>query len=152
MNLPPDFSLIYEWNAASVPPPFHYEYKISISADGSGKIIFIPDYPSESTPVWQMEFRVTKTNLENLFSLLHEKQIFRPRWGKPRHHLVGGSQAWLFITVSGVQHRVPASLTQKDTSRVAKVYDSIRSLVPVEFWDRLQAQRQQYEDEALKRR
>src|SRR4051812_20811553 len=35
---PADFSLTYDWRAGSMPPPFHYEYTVSISPDGEGKV------------------------------------------------------------------------------------------------------------------
>ena len=41
---PADFNVIYEWQEGSLPPPYHYEYTITIKADGQGQIVMIPDY------------------------------------------------------------------------------------------------------------
>src|SRR5690554_3169233 len=54
--VPADFQIEYEWHEGSLPPPYHYEYTIRIGPGAQGEIVFLPDYPSDDTPVWTEPF------------------------------------------------------------------------------------------------
>jgi hypothetical protein len=53
---PADFSLRYTWRAGTLPPPYHYDYRIVLHADGSGKMIMVPNYPAPDVPMWEESF------------------------------------------------------------------------------------------------
>ncbi|HUT36408.1 MAG TPA: hypothetical protein VNE39_23175 [Planctomycetota bacterium] len=54
---PADFGFRYDWREGSLPPPYHYEYTISVSPEGEGTIVFRPDYPEHDVPAWEERCR-----------------------------------------------------------------------------------------------
>jgi len=72
---PADFSLRYAWREGSLPPPYHYAYRITLAADGSGAMQLVPDYPGPDVPVWDVPF--TRSAAE--VAQLHAQDLVRER-------------------------------------------------------------------------
>src|SRR5581483_4503008 len=72
---PDDFALEYRWREASLPPPYHYEYTITIKPTGHGEIVMIPDYPNvmvphypvQTIPRWTETFALQSKQLDQLY-------------------------------------------------------------------------------------
>lgn len=143
---PPDFSIRYEWLAGSMPPPFHYEYTVTIGSDGAGKVEYSPDYPSDKVPTWTETFTVTQAQLDNLYSEAVNRKLFRLVWLEGEK-LVGGSLEWAEIKSNGVEHKIPSSLQALDQTSVQDFYATVKGLVPQATWDKLEAQRQTFKEE-----
>ena len=141
------FSLRYEWCGASMPPPYHYEYTVRISAESGGEIVFYPDYPTHDSPVWTRVFAVQDESLEGLYELMMEKKMFRGSWTKIENATVGGSLEWLEMTVGGERIKVPAKI--EESEMVEEVYRVIKSLVPDSIWVELKSLQEQYENDYL---
>ena len=60
MTHPADFFFVYEWDEGPLPPPHHYEFKISVGPGATGKIVFYPDYPGDDNPEWDVPIEVTR--------------------------------------------------------------------------------------------
>ncbi|MBA3533220.1 MAG: hypothetical protein H0T73_14970 [Ardenticatenales bacterium] len=147
---PADFQLEYNWQAGSLPPPYHYEYTISIGPDAQGEIVFQPDYPSDKTPVWREPLTVTEANLDAIYALAREKGLFSETWQEATDAPVGGRVEWLEVTANGQQISLPAFMEQNaQTIASQELYEAIRDLVPEATWEKLETQRAQYEQEFL---
>ena len=140
-------TLRFEWNAASVPPPYHYEYVICIGPGPVGDVTFFPDYPQHDPPAWRMPFPVDPAALEALLGLMVRQGVFARKWRRAPRHIVGDSQAWLKAEAAGRIVSVPASLSHRDTESIAPVYQAIRALVPQAVWDELMGKHNQYQQE-----
>ena len=125
-----DLTLRYEWNAASVPPPYHYEYIITIGPGPRGEVTFLPDYSQHDTPAWRVAFDIDPAALEALSDLVERQGVFARRWRRAQSRIVGDSQAWLKAEAAGKAVSVPASLSRRDAESIAPVYQAIRALVP----------------------
>ena len=140
--IPEDFRIHYKWREGSVPPPHHYEYSISVGPGGAGRIVFLPDYPSENPPAWTETFNIDEERLNALYVLMADKDVFRKHWTEIEDPPVGSALEWLEITAEGENFLVPSAIEETDV--VGEVYPFIKALVPRKIWDKLLSQREQY--------
>ena len=141
---PADFAFRYAWREGSLPPPHHYEYTITVDADGSGTIVFYPDYPEEGVEPWEEGFRVTASQLGELHRTMDEADILAREWASVEDPPVGGSLEWLEVAAGGRTHRVPS--TPREPEPLQPVYAAIRRLVPADLWADLERRRRAYQD------
>lgn len=141
---PADFNVIYEWQEGSLPPPYHYEYSITIKPDGQGEIVMLPDYDSDTTPYWIEPFTVTSSALDQFYRLLIDKGLFTQRWQAQSDPPVGGSYDSWQVTAHGQQITIPSFVIQTQAKAAEDIATAVRALVPQQLWDKLNAQREQY--------
>jgi hypothetical protein len=142
---PADFSLRYDWREGSLPPPYHYEYTITLAADGSGLMTMTPDYPGEGVPVWEEPFSVSPDELDRLHDLLIEQGLLRERWRAEDDPPVGGSYAWLEVTRDGRTIEIPPFPIDGQRERAATIFAAVEAAVPQAIRDDLARRRAEYE-------
>jgi hypothetical protein len=141
---PADFSLEYEWEKGSVPPPHHYEYTIRIGPGSQGEILFLPDYLSNNPPIWRETFNVSDEVSSDLYALMAKKGIFSIDWRQMDPPPVGGSINRLKVTAHGAQFSVPNLVIQKQSKACSEVYSAIRYVVPETVWAKLMELQKEY--------
>jgi hypothetical protein len=141
---PADFNLAYEWQEGSLPPPYHYEYTITIKPDGKGEIVMLPDYDSDATPYWIETFTLTPATLDQFYRLLVEKGLFTQRWQAQSDPPVGGSHDALRVTAHDRTIDIPSFVISTQAAAADDITTAVRALVPDNIWDKLNAQREQY--------
>jgi hypothetical protein len=141
---PQDFKVIYEWQEGSLPPPYHYEYTITIKPSGEGEIVMLPDYDSDATPYWVEPFAVTPTALDQLYRLLVDKGLFTQVWQAQSDPPVGGSYDSLQVTAHGQQIEIPSFVIAAQATAAEDIATAVRALVPQDLRDKLNTQREQY--------
>ncbi len=141
---PADFNLVYNWQEGSLPPPYHYEYTITIQPDGQGQIVMIPDYSSRQTPSWTETFTVTATTLDQFYRLLIDKGLFAQRWQAQSEPPVGGSSDSLEVTAHNRQINIPSFVIAAQATAANDIAAAVRGLVPQDIWNKLNLQREQY--------
>jgi hypothetical protein len=144
---PGDFKVDYEWREGSLPPPYHYEYALSITPEGKGEIVLTPDYPRAGVPKWTEEFQVKAERLDDLYKVLAEHGLFTQTWRKLDAPPVGGSSQTLIVTAGGKQFTVEDYLVADQKAAAQAIYDAVTGLAPQEARDRLDAKREQYMQE-----
>lgn len=142
---PADFSLRYDWREGSLPPPYHYEYSITIAADGSGMMTMVPDYPGPGVPVWEELFIVTPDEMDRLHDLMIEQGLLRERWRAQDNPPVGGSYASLKVTRAGRTIEIPAFPPDGQRERAAAIFAAVEAVVPQSIRDDLERRRAEYE-------
>jgi hypothetical protein len=140
---PADFALRYEWHAGTMPPPGHYEYTIQAGPDLRGEVVFVPDYPQHNPPIWSEEFTVQEDIWNRLYALLVRKGVLRKPWPEMDRRSVGGSLAWLEVTAQGQSFQVSNQV--QGAEKLAEVFTAVRALVPEATWQKLLAQRDEFE-------
>jgi len=141
---PIDFDLVYEWHEGSLPPPYHYEYTITINPAGQGQIVMVPDYAFSNPPTWTETFTVTPTTLDQFYQLAIDKGLFAQRWQARPDPPVGGSYDVLKVTAHGQQITIPSFVDQTQAKAAKDMSTAVRALVPQNIWDKLNDQREQY--------
>lgn len=144
---PADFAVVYEWQAGSLPPPYHYAYTLVIGPDGAGALTYLPDYDFNRPPVWTETFTVEAADLDQLYAVLVEQGVLRANWSAVDDPPVGGEVESAQMTVDGRTYAIPFAVSPVDHGRVQAAYAAIRALAPAALWEKLAAQRQAYMDE-----
>ena len=143
---PNDFSLRYEWREGSIPPPYHYEYTISIAPDGRGQVVMVPDYPSDQVPIWTETFRLQPMELDAAYVLLTKQGLFRQVWRAPDPDRlpVGGNSQTLVIAAQGKSIELPDYVVPEQAPAAEAIYATVKALVPKSIWTKLNARHEEY--------
>ena len=144
---PADFKVVYDWQEGSLPPPYHYEYTITLEPDGQGQIVMVPDYAFSNPPTWTETFTVTPAQLDQFYRLLIDKGLFTQRWQAQADPPVGGSYDSLSITAHGKQITIPSFVIPAQAAAAEDISAALRALVPISLWDKLTTQREKYQQE-----
>ena len=67
---PNNFSVLYEWQEVSLPPPHHYEYRINLHSSGQGEVLMTPNYPSAEVPMWTESLTIHPDAVDQLYRLI----------------------------------------------------------------------------------
>jgi hypothetical protein len=149
-NAPADFKVSYEWRAGSMPPPYHYEYTVTVGPGAAGEVRFVPNYPGYGVPVWTEKLNVTDEQIKSLYGVVVQQRLLRNDWRELSSPPVGGSVEWAVIEANGQKYTIPSALEDPDAGAVAPLYEMVRDkIVPQATWEKLQRQRQKYEDDYL---
>lgn len=130
-----------------MPPPFHYEYSVYLGPQAEGKIVFYPDYPMDKPPVWQEAFSIDDKTLDELYSLIKEKQLFTRRWHEIEDPPVGSSLEWMEVIAEETHINIPSAI--KESNIIDDIYVTIKSLVPKKIWSKLMHQYNKYQSDYL---
>jgi hypothetical protein len=141
---PADFTVEYYWAEGSLPPPYHYEYTISVAADGAVTLTYIPDYPSADAPVWTETLTLTPAELDALYANLATYGLFSTAWQAQDSPPVGGSSDTLTATAGGVTLKVPAYVVPAQAADESALAATMQAIIPDDVWARLAAQRDDY--------
>lgn len=141
-DLPGNFAVLSEYFGQPVSPPHHYDYSVLVSYTSNDTITFSPDYAWSGAPIWTEVFNASTEDLEALYELMLENDIFRDSWAIVEEPPVGASSRRIEGIVGQVTFSVPEWV--KDTKATRPVYAAIDSLVPRAVWDSLWARRDRY--------
>lgn len=141
---PADFSATYEWREGSLPPPYYYQYTVSVEPNGLVTLTMIPDYPADGVPVWVETSTVDAAGLDALYSLMLDEGVFTNNWRAEEDPPVGGSFDWLTITAAGQQVEIPPFPIAAQAGAAERVKAAVAALAPAAAWEKLNAQRAQY--------
>lgn len=137
---PNDFTVKYNYVSGTIPPPYHYEYNVSIDAKGNGIISYKPDYVFDT--LWTETFKLPRKSIGNFWSLLKKNDFFEKKWTDAEKHPVGGSIEYLEITAKNKIYKIPAFPIEKDNAE--KFLKAVRQLISKTAMDILTAKREKY--------
>jgi hypothetical protein len=141
---PADLAVVYRWREGTLPPPYHYEYSISVQPSGAGEIVMRPDYPSDEVPTWTEAFTLSPAQLDAFYAVLVAQGLFRENWRAEDVPPVGGSSDDVRITAHGRQVEIPSFVVQEQAARADAITAAVRALVPPAIWEKLTTQREEY--------
>jgi hypothetical protein len=141
---PADFALEFRWAEGSLPPPYYYEYTITIDNAGNGTVVFSPDWDFENPPVWTETFSLDAAALDALYAAFRDNGLFDRDWRQNELPPVGGGAESLTVTANGKMYEVPYFVAQGQSSAAGVIKGSVPLVVPQQIWDDLYARRDQY--------
>ena len=141
---PADLRVAYEWYEGSLPPPYHYEYAITVDSTGQGRMTLVPDYRGDGVPVWTESFVVPAGQLDDLYRVFLAQGLAKTAWRQMEVPPVGGSHQVLRVTMGGRQVRVADYLTEEQRRSAAAIFDAVKALVPKDVRAGLLAKRDLY--------
>ncbi|MCI0474515.1 MAG: hypothetical protein L0Y76_13110 [Ignavibacteria bacterium] len=132
-------SLIYSYDCGPLPPPHHYEYTLSINADGSAIYTYQADY--EGKKVTTQSFKLTDEQLAGLTGKLDASKIFTNTIQKldEGKHPIGGSLENVKVFVVNPDPNLdqppqvfesPYFPTEEFKPALEELYSYIKELVP----------------------
>ena len=143
---PADFSVVYSWQAGSLPPPYHYEYTITISSGGQGDLVMVPSYPADDFPRWQEPFQVEAADLDRLYQQFLDQGLFTRSWQAESELRVGGSSEWLGVAAAGTEVTTPRQVAARHEPAATELYTAVKAMVPPAIWSKLEAQLKEYQE------
>jgi hypothetical protein len=141
---PSDFSFEYNWSEGTIPPPYHYEYTIKVEKDGSGTLMYRPDYSENSkTPVWTEQLpQISEAEMDLLYSRIAETGLLKKGTIERENENVGGVSEWLEATMNGKKYEIKPGAEQ--TEKIKYLYERLHNIVPDFTWNKMEQQRQDY--------
>ena len=145
VEIPQDFSLLFEWDTGTLPPQYTYSYTIMLE-NGKGRLEYQYGYDDDSSKQWSFDFTVSKKQMSDLYEYLNRQNMFRSSWEKGEP-MLGGSGSALLLKANGEEYIIPSIsiLTSSEYTRVDAAFEAIRALVPSSIWDELNAHQREYE-------
>ncbi|HEY0734249.1 MAG TPA: hypothetical protein VGD69_05045 [Herpetosiphonaceae bacterium] len=143
---PDDFALVYDWREGSLPPPYHYEYSITLTPKGNCELIMIPDYPASDVPQWRELFQVPVADRDRLYQQLLELGLFSQSWRAETNPRVGGSTADLTVVANETKFEIPSQVVESQEAKAEEIYAAIKAIVPSETWAKLEGQLKEYQE------
>jgi hypothetical protein len=134
-----DLSIAYHWRDGTKPPPYHYEYDITLDRDGKGVIKYRPDY--SAPPEWVEEYAATAEAMARVRQAVADAGVFTRQWRERDERSVGGSYAWMEAKAAGRGVKTPAF---PESGNLGDVYRAVEETVPASVWSSLKERREKY--------
>jgi hypothetical protein len=141
-DMPADLHIRSDYFGQPVAPVYHYDYFIILDPATTDTISFHPDYMESNPPVWIETYNAADSDLEDLWDLMVNEDIFREEWSLRGDTLVGAWTRTLHIRAQGESYNVPPWI--QDTTSANPVYRRVDALVPGAIWDSLWTWRERY--------
>lgn len=139
---PDDFTLRYQWDTGTLPPPYSHQVLVSVDADGSGTAQI--QMNGSNAPAWSETFRATAEQMDATYKAFCESGVFATAWQNPDTYPVGGSSWRLQATALGDLVVIPPYAVSTPARSLDRVVDAIEEIVPRRIWQTLEAQRNAY--------
>jgi hypothetical protein len=154
---PEDLTVKFYWNTGTLPPEYQYYYQITIGPGLQGLFEYQPGYPGTSweplsPDVWEVNFEVSQDQVDYLYQLLIENNLFKRRWEKTDEVAEGGSCSSIRIIANGREYdKIPSGVEIKpeDRKKVAAVSTYLREMVPTDIWEEMEERQRQFEESSL---
>jgi len=141
----------YFYENGSLPPPYHYEYMITIMKDLKGTVKFLLGYDDGKSPVLNYEFTFTNEQLEILNKSIKKSKVLTDQRNSFRYEELteGGSSMSLKITVVTDKTEVlefNRYVEGKYKDGFEKLLASINNLVPENVWNEFKQKKEEQEN------
>jgi hypothetical protein len=144
---PDDFALVYDWREGSLPPPYYYEYSITLTAKGNCEVIMVPGrYGPTEAPQWRELFQVSDADRDRLYQQFLDLGLFTQSWREATELRVGGSTQWMTVVANDRQVKIPAQVVESQEAAAEQISDAVNAMIPPEIWNKLQEQLKQYQE------
>ena len=151
---PEDLTVRFYWNTPPLSPEYNYYYGITIGPGLKGLFEYQPGYPDTSweplsPDVWEVNFEVSQDQVDHLYQLLIENNLFKRRWEKTDEVAEGGSSSSIRIIANGREYdRIPneSEIKPEDRKKVAPVSKYLREIVPTNIWEEMEERQRQFEE------
>lgn len=133
--------LNYYYNSGSLPPPYHYSYTITITADGAGELSYVKGYDEKDKNKTQLSFILDKSKLKELKRQLKKSGVLSDKIKeRPNDEIPDGGHSESLTLYSDAEPpeiiaSVPSYPDLKYESALNKLYKFVVSCVPVEYWN-----------------
>ena len=151
---PEDLTVEFYWTTPPLSPEYNYYYGITIGPGLQGLFEYQPGYPDTSweplsPDVWEVSFEVSQDQMDHLYQLLIENDLFKRKWETTNEVAVGGSSSSIKIIANGREYdKIPgeSEIKPEDGRKVYTVSDYLREIVPTNIWEEMEERQIQFEE------
>lgn len=143
-----DLTVKLYWDTGTLPPEYYYYYRITIGPDYTGIFEYQPGYGEPPAPdVWKVNFKVSQDQLDYLYLLLIENNLFKDEW-ETTESAGGGSFSSIIIISGGREYKIPSNteLKKEDIAKIDVVSDYLKEIVPADTWKEMNKRQLQFEE------
>lgn len=153
---PNEWSAIqYFYDSGPLPPPYHYNYEVTINNDGASSLSYRFGYDEQNSPI-SHSFIVSKENLKILSEKISVSQLSTGKVESvpENQHPIGGSleRVRLIITKANPDLDQPPKAidspyfpTKKYKKNLEELYSMVNKLVPDSIWSDVKTKKSEYE-------
>ena len=151
---PEDLTVKFYWSTPPLSPEYNYYYGITIGPGLQGLFEYQPGYPDTSweplsPDVWEISFEVSHDQVDYLYQLLIENDLFKRKWETTDEVAIGGSSSSIKIIANGRKYdKIPgeSEIKPEDRKKVDAVLDYVREIVPTNIWEEMEELQRQFEE------
>jgi len=139
--MPDDFGGTVDYRNGSVPPPYHYEWRVTI-AETTAEVEWRPGY--DEVEPWRETVEITADQRARCYDLLRDAGVFG-RGPDADEGMTGGATGSFELVAGGRTHDSGTLGTSRAGQDVLKnVVAAVEELVPAEVWSGLRDQQEQW--------
>lgn len=132
-------SLTLYYSNGSLPPPYHFHYRVEIDTDGRAELAYTRGYEGPPRTAGYTVAADTLKSLERQArALVAVKARFAEADSKPRP--VGGATTHARVVLDGEVVDFPTTFNQPHAEALAAFYREIRDSVPAAAWESVKAE------------
>lgn len=132
-------SLTLYYSNGSLPPPYHFHYRIEIERDGSAELSYTRGYEGPAKTASYTLAAETLAALERQArALAAVKDSFAAAENKPRP--VGGATTHARIVLDGEVLMLPTTFNQPHAEALDAFYREVRDTIPDDAWAAVKAE------------
>jgi hypothetical protein len=136
--LPADFAGVVEYANGSVPPPYHYEWRVTFDSS-TAAVAWRPGY-GESTQPWRKTVHISDAQRTRLYGQLRDLGVFGGAEADD-DGMVGGPGGTIEVTAGGrTYHHGSLGGSERSGQLLEDAADAVRELIPADIWAGLEAE------------
>jgi len=139
--MPADFGGTIDYANGSVPPPYHYEWRMTIGAT-TAEVAWRPGY--DEVQPWRNSVDITPEQRERVYDRLRDLGVFELA-PDTSEGISGGSTGSIELVADGRNYD-PGTLGMSRAGQdvLDDIVDAVQALVPADVWDGFQDQQEQW--------
>ncbi len=137
--MPADFAGVVEYGNGSVPPPYHYEWRLTFDAT-TVSVEWTPGY-ADAEP-WRETGDLTEDQRRRLYEQLRDAGVLT--FADTDDGLVGGPTGSVRLVAAGERHTGVLGTSRAGQDVLDDVVAAVGELPPADAWTRLEDQQEQW--------
>lgn len=135
--------LEYYYNVGSLPPPYHYSYKIIITNDGIVDFEYLTGYVKTDSNLKKYNFTLSSVDLKSLKKAVKESNVINLKIEmRPNDEIPDGGHSEsleIFDSDGEKISSVPSYPELKYQKKLEKLYKAIQNCVPENIWNEVRS-------------
>ncbi len=144
--------IVYHYQEGSVPPPYFYSYDITISAGGTGTLVYSPNYGNDTT--WVYNLTITESDMSKLNEAITRSNVLNEKIPELPNEKIpdGGPAQNITVTLSqdpNLDRTPPKIVTpyypeESYLETLTGIYSVIQKTVPENVWNEINSRKAEY--------
>jgi hypothetical protein len=144
--------IVYHYQEGSVPPPYFYSYDITIGTDGTGTLVYSPNYGNDTT--WVYNLTISESDMSKLNEAITRSNVLNETIPELPNEKIpdGGPSQNITITLhqDPSLDQTPPKITtpyfpeESYKETLTGIYSIIKNMVPDSVWTEINGRKAEY--------